>query len=233
MTDPIRTPQEAIAFAAYTADNCDYPKAAPTEAEAACYDAMAERIRDAITLLADRIPATDDEAPPLSVIYTNWRGETSTRRIVPKSVRFGSTEWHPKPQWLILATDVDKGADREFAMADMRPVTPPADDETTVEAMARAMDPAAWAMTEPAWRDGLEKWHIRRQESVKKARAVRAALVPPGWVMVPVEATQTMIDAGERHDKTHPLAALGKAPVRELYAAMLAAAPKQGGGDEH
>jgi hypothetical protein len=66
---------------------------------------------------------------------------------------------------------------------------------------------------------------------MENERLARSAIIPTGWKLVPVEATQTMIDAGERHDKTHPLAALGKAPVRELYAAMLAAAPTQGGGD--
>lgn len=54
----------------------------------------------------------------VAVPYTNWRGETSVRRIIPKSVRFGSTEWHPEPQWLLLAWDADKQADREFALKD-------------------------------------------------------------------------------------------------------------------
>jgi hypothetical protein len=52
------------------------------------------------------------------ISYTNYRGETSVRRIIPKSVRFGSTEWHPEPQWLLLAWDDDKQADREFALKD-------------------------------------------------------------------------------------------------------------------
>lgn len=52
------------------------------------------------------------------ISYTNYRGETSVRRIIPKSVRFGSTEWHPEPQWLLLAWDDDKQVDREFALKD-------------------------------------------------------------------------------------------------------------------
>jgi hypothetical protein len=60
-----------------------------------------------------------DEATPIAVVhYTNWRGETSRRRIIPKSVRYGSTEWHPEPQWLLRAWDDDKQADREFALKD-------------------------------------------------------------------------------------------------------------------
>jgi hypothetical protein len=55
------------------------------------------------------------DTPALVAAYTNWRGETELRRIVPLSVRYGSSEWHPKPQWLLRAKDVDKGEEREFA----------------------------------------------------------------------------------------------------------------------
>jgi len=51
--------------------------------------------------------------------YTNWRGVRATRRVFPDAVRWGVTEWHPKPQWLMSAWDADKGVAREFAMKDM------------------------------------------------------------------------------------------------------------------
>jgi hypothetical protein len=51
--------------------------------------------------------------------YTNYRGETADRRILPKSIRFGSTQWHPEEQWLLDAFDVDRGADRCFALKDV------------------------------------------------------------------------------------------------------------------
>jgi hypothetical protein len=54
--------------------------------------------------------------------YTNWKGETAIRTAVLHSVRFGSTEWHPEPQWLVMAFDTDKEGFREFAMKDMREV---------------------------------------------------------------------------------------------------------------
>lgn len=57
----------------------------------------------------------------LTISYTNWRGETSLRRIIPKGVRYGSTPWHPEPQWLLLAWDEEKRATREFAMKDFGP----------------------------------------------------------------------------------------------------------------
>jgi hypothetical protein len=52
------------------------------------------------------------------VTYTNYRGETSIRKIIPKSVRWGHNEWHKTDQWLLLALDIDKNADREFALRD-------------------------------------------------------------------------------------------------------------------
>ncbi len=51
--------------------------------------------------------------------YTNWEGRKSLRRARPISIRFGKSEWHPKPQWLMRAFDLDKGEEREFAMVDM------------------------------------------------------------------------------------------------------------------
>ena len=42
----------------------------------------------------------------VTVRYTNWRGETADRRLILGDIRFDSTEWHPKPTWLIKAFDV-------------------------------------------------------------------------------------------------------------------------------
>lgn len=53
----------------------------------------------------------------VTIDYTNWRGERSTRRIRPTgSVDFGNNEWHPDTQWLLEAVDVDSGKIRTFAM---------------------------------------------------------------------------------------------------------------------
>lgn len=64
-------------------------------------------------------PPASASAEPLSFVYRNWRGEVSERRAVPQYVYFGATEWHPEPQWMMRALDVDKGAVRDFAMRDM------------------------------------------------------------------------------------------------------------------
>lgn len=64
--------------------------------------------------------------PPSSTLsyivctYTNWKGETQERKLRPMEVRFGTCEpWHPEPQWLMYAYDMDKKICREFAMNKM------------------------------------------------------------------------------------------------------------------
>lgn len=50
------------------------------------------------------------EERTVRIVYTNHRRETATRTIIPIRLWFGTTEWHPKPQWLVDAFDVDKWA---------------------------------------------------------------------------------------------------------------------------
>ena len=49
--------------------------------------------------------------------YANWRGERSHRHIKPISIDFTSNEWHPEPQWIMDALDLDKNEVRSFAMS--------------------------------------------------------------------------------------------------------------------
>ena len=51
--------------------------------------------------------------------YKNWRGETGRRQIIPKKIWYGITEWHTEEQWFLKATDIDKNADRDFALRDI------------------------------------------------------------------------------------------------------------------
>lgn len=53
--------------------------------------------------------------------YVNWRGERAQREAEAVSIRYGSTEWHPEAQWLLLGRDARSGQDREFALGDMVP----------------------------------------------------------------------------------------------------------------
>jgi hypothetical protein len=62
----------------------------------------------------------------VAIDYTNYRGERSKRLVIPVagSSRFGSTEYHPEPQWLFDAHDVEKGALRTFAQKDVHSWAP-------------------------------------------------------------------------------------------------------------
>jgi predicted DNA-binding transcriptional regulator YafY len=51
--------------------------------------------------------------------YTNYKGETSDRNIIPHSIHFGHSDYHKENQWLLKATDIDKNVIREFALKDI------------------------------------------------------------------------------------------------------------------
>lgn len=70
---------------------------------------------------AKPIPAVAPDYVPekaIRMIYKNHRGEVAERHIVPFGIAFGSTQWHPHAQLLLRAFDIDKQADREFALKD-------------------------------------------------------------------------------------------------------------------
>lgn len=56
---------------------------------------------------------------PNKVVYKNWKGNVGERVICPLSLSFGSNEYHPEPQWLLEAIDVEKGELRHFALKDI------------------------------------------------------------------------------------------------------------------
>ena len=62
------------------------------------------------------------DAKTISVIYTNHRGITTTRRIRPLNVYWGKNQWHLEPQWMTDAYDEERGAIRSFTLKDMKPV---------------------------------------------------------------------------------------------------------------
>ncbi len=55
----------------------------------------------------------------VTIRYTNYKGETADRRVIPLRLHFTATEWHPEPQWVMEAFDIDRGADRSFAVRDI------------------------------------------------------------------------------------------------------------------
>lgn len=52
--------------------------------------------------------------------YKNYRGEEAYRRVRPLSLRYGTSEFHHESTWLMLAVDLDRGVEREFALKDAR-----------------------------------------------------------------------------------------------------------------
>ena len=78
---------------------------------------------------------TDDLTQPLTgemtkitMIYRNYRGEVGRRTIIPLAIWFGHTEFHPDPQWLLTAFDVEKKAQRDFALRDCQFAQPVAQE---------------------------------------------------------------------------------------------------------
>lgn len=71
------------------------------------------------------------EEEVVEIVYTNHRGETRARRILPMDLYFGTSEWHDEPQWLLSAVDVERGVCRTFAMKAMRRFWRPAGEAGT------------------------------------------------------------------------------------------------------
>lgn len=61
-----------------------------------------------------------DTKKAVTILYTNYRGETAYRKIIPISIEYKSTDWHPEEQWLLNAFDTEKNADRSFAIKDIK-----------------------------------------------------------------------------------------------------------------
>jgi len=57
------------------------------------------------------------QTQPITISYTNWRGETRERHIAPLTLWYGVSEWHDGPQWFIRAIDMDSGDERDFALS--------------------------------------------------------------------------------------------------------------------
>lgn len=96
--------------------------------------------------------SASEPGEPVTVTYRNWRGEIAERQIRPIRMWFGSTEWHPEPQWLITALDVAKDAERDFALSGFCAPVPASEPE-----------PVAWQGRNA----GDERWtNLRRTPGV-------------------------------------------------------------------
>ena len=92
----------------------------------ACAMAMHEAKRAAASMAVASIelaPQPDTTVPAeLAFRYKNYRGEISTRRVQVLSLAWNKSQWHPEPQWLMTAIDLDKMERRDFAVQDMAPL---------------------------------------------------------------------------------------------------------------
>jgi predicted DNA-binding transcriptional regulator YafY len=55
----------------------------------------------------------------VTINYTNWKGITADREILPIKIFYGHTPWHKDDQWLLRALDIAKGEERDFALKDI------------------------------------------------------------------------------------------------------------------
>lgn len=55
--------------------------------------------------------------------YTNWKGTTRKRSIIPLELEYGKTKFHPEEQWLVKAVDCEDRQIKFFALKDMIPCT--------------------------------------------------------------------------------------------------------------
>ena len=69
----------------------------------------------------------------ITTSYTNWKGKRRLRTLTPLQMVFGSTKWHPDPQWLIRARDEDIDEKRAKALKIMHEVA----GKNDMPAMAR------------------------------------------------------------------------------------------------
>lgn len=80
------------------------------------------KMRDSSTFSSLSLEAEEylkDPTIELSFKYRNYKGKESWRKVIPKYLRHGSSSWHKEPQWLLKAHDIEKDAEREFAVKDI------------------------------------------------------------------------------------------------------------------
>jgi len=57
---------------------------------------------------------------PVKILYRNYRHEVSWRTISPIRIYYGENKWHKGPQWFLVAFDLNKKEERDFALLDIK-----------------------------------------------------------------------------------------------------------------
>lgn len=139
-----------------------------------------------------RLRSAFQPAPPepITLTYTNWRGETAARTLIPLYVWFGATEWHPSPQWLLRATDTAKAAERDFALKDFGASSSEAEKNGVGIGMA-----VAAGIIMSVWGDTVHAGEILTAAGFHSADDLRAAGVEDYDINLVREALKPRADA--------------------------------------
>lgn len=66
----------------------------------------------------------NQENKKIIITYTNHRGDTRDRRVIPINTWFGESDWHDGEQWFLKAYDTEKEAERDFALLSIQQIKP-------------------------------------------------------------------------------------------------------------
>lgn len=65
----------------------------------------------------------------LEIVYKNYKGKISKRRIIPQKIEFGLTPNISEPEWLMWAYDLDKEGNRAFVIRNIQSTNPTRDEQ--------------------------------------------------------------------------------------------------------
>ena len=89
--------------------SCHYCKEESIELFKACWDREYSKVETKSTKYT----------PTLQFEYKNWQGKISIRKVIPYKIWFGNTNFHKDEQYLLHVYDIDKCAERNFALKDV------------------------------------------------------------------------------------------------------------------
>jgi predicted DNA-binding transcriptional regulator YafY len=104
--------------------------------------------------------------------YTNHDGVRRWRQITPEGLRYGSNVWHPEPQYLLSAYDLERDDFRIFAVLNIHAwsLTKPEREPITIEQLRHSISArleAHLAEMKPEYDDSIvgfnEAWDIVRK----------------------------------------------------------------------
>jgi len=119
---------------------------------------------------------------PVELTYTNWRGETAVRKIRPLHIWFGATDWHPEAQWLLRAFDVEKQAERDFALKDFGAPSSSSEIEALQVENAELREAPKWQPMDTAPLDGKHCILAIRTECGCFVYSIQGAFMQGEWM---------------------------------------------------